>query len=154
VKFEPSGECLLLAQKPDLEFIFSRLLQWFLWRARTMPLGVKPALKISCVAGNRDATIIFEDNSHRLPITLREDLFAPFTQAVSIPFPQLEGARKKTKKAAARKLKPDMDLGTYFPLYLVKMLVEGRYHGLLRDQSDEITEHPYGHRIVMQLPAT
>jgi hypothetical protein len=46
-----------------------------------------------------------------------------------------------------------MDLGTYFPLYLVKMLVEGRYHGLLKDQSDEITAHPYGHRIVMQLPA-
>lgn len=154
VKFEPSGECLLLAQKPDLEFIFSRLLQWFIWRARTMPLDVKPALKISCVAGDRDATIIFEDNSHRLPMTLREDLFAPFTQAVSIPFPQLEGAKKKSKKTSARKLKPNMDLGTYFPLYLVKMLVEGRYHGLLRDQSDEITEHPYGHRIVMQLPAT
>ena len=153
VKFEPSGECLLLAQKPDLEFIFSRLLQWFVWRARTMPLDVKPALKISCIAGDRDATIIFEDNSHRLPMTLREDLFAPFTQAVSIPFPQLEGTKKKTKKTGARKVKSNIDLGTYFPLYLVKMLVEGRYHGLLRDQSDAITEHPYGHRIVMQLPA-
>lgn len=153
VKFEPSGHCLLLAQKPDLDFIFSRLLQWFVWRAKTMPLDVKPTLKIDCLAGERDTTIIFEDNSHRLPLTLREDLFAPFTQAVSIPFPQHDGTKKKPKRSRTRKSKPNLELGTYFPLYLVKMLVEGRYHGLLRDQSDEITEHPYGHRIVMQLPA-
>jgi hypothetical protein len=153
VSFEPSGHCLLLAQKPDLDFIFSRLLQWFVWRAKTMPLDVKPAIKIDCVAGEREATIIFEDNSHRLPLTLREDLFAPFTQAVSIPFPQPDGTKKKTKKPRTRRSKSNLEIGTYFPLYLVKMLVEGRYHGILRDQSDEITEHPYGHRIVMQLPA-
>jgi predicted heme/steroid binding protein len=42
--------------------------------------------------------------------------------------------------------------GRYLPLYVAKMLVEGRYHGLLEDHSDEIKEHNYGHRILMQFP--
>jgi hypothetical protein len=33
------------------------------------------------------------------------------------------------------------------------MLVEGRYHGLLKDRSDEIEQHSYGHRILVRFPA-
>lgn len=153
IQFDPGGDCLLFAQRPDLDFIFSRLLQWFVWRTKIMPLDVKPAIRIACEHGKKDATIVFEDNSRRLPATLRKDLFAPFTQAVSIPFPRVRGVGKKSKKSVAGKTEVnDMSVGSYFPLYLVKMLVEGRYHGSLKDCSDEITEHSYGHRIVMQFP--
>lgn len=153
IKIDVNGDCLVHAQRSDLEIVFSRLLQWFVYRSRAMPLDVKQVIKIDCEVNETSATIKFEDSSHRLSKNLREKLFAPFTQAISTPFAELKNSL--TKGAAADGTaapKNHLNAGKYLPLYLAKMLVEGRYHGLLQDYSDEITEHPYGHRILMQIP--
>jgi hypothetical protein len=115
-------------------------------------LGVEPGLKIECESNKDLVTITFEDNSHRLPQKLRDDLFAPFTQAISTPFAAIEGTRG-TESGAETPGGNRLNSGRYLPLYLAKMLVEGRYRGLLEDHSDEIKERSYGHRIVMQFPA-
>ncbi|HEU4712091.1 MAG TPA: response regulator [Pyrinomonadaceae bacterium] len=152
-------DCSVVAQKSDLEQIFSRLLQWFIYRTKSMPLDVEPVIKIDCETGESVATITFEDNSHRLPRRLREDLFAPFTQAISTPFPKIDearpqthGTKKKVRKGERSTENNHLNTGRYLPLYLAKMLVEGRYHGILEDHSDEIKDHSYGHRILMQFP--
>jgi DNA-binding NarL/FixJ family response regulator len=154
IKIDLRGDCPMRAQRSDLEIVFSRLLQWFVYRSRAMPLDVETVIKIKCEETDGGATVIFEDNSHRLPKKLREDLFAPFTQAISTPFAEIDGARPGQRRDEAEgTTKSHLNTGRYLPLYLAKMLVEGRYHGLLQDHSDEITKHPYGHRILMQLPA-
>lgn len=150
---EVKGDCTVRAQKGDLELIFSRLLQWFVYRTQSMPLDVKPAIIIDCENTEAGATITFEDNSHRLPKKLREDLFAPFTQAISTPFPKIGTTKGKVKKRDLDSTDNHLNTGRYLPLYLAKMLVEGRYHGVLEDQSDEIKEYNYGHRILMQFPS-
>jgi DNA-binding response OmpR family regulator len=146
------GGCEVRARKSDLELIFSRLFQWFVYRAKTVPLNVKPAIKINCESNDDGVKITFEDNSHRLPKTLREDLFAPFTQAIPTPFAAIGDQRKATKTVGRKSAKGSLAPGRYLPLYLAKFLVESRYRGLLGDRSDEITEHSYGHRILMQFP--
>ena len=157
---EVTCDCELFAKKSDLDLIFSRLLQWFVYRTRTMPLDVEPAIKIDCETSETGATVIFEDNSHRLPKRLREDLFAPFTQAIPTPFARIdeineEDGAKKVKKGKGRNSQNSyLNTGRYLPLYLAKVLVEGRYRGVLEDQSDEITEYNYGHRILMQFPSS
>lgn len=152
IKIDINGDCLVHAQRSDLEIVFSRLLQWFVYRSRAMPLDVKQVIKIDCEVNETSAIIEFEDSSHRLSKNLREKLFAPFTQAISTPFAELKNNRKSTTKDRTDASKNHLNAGKYLPLYLAKMLVEGRYHGLLQDYSDEITEHTYGHRILMQLP--
>jgi hypothetical protein len=119
-----------------------------------MPLDIERVIQINCEATDSGATITFEDNSHRLPKRLREDLFAPFTQAISTPFADIDGANRNANHGSTGKAeRSHLNTGRYLPLYLAKMLVEGRYHGLLEDHSDEITERNYGHRILMQFPA-
>ena len=153
IRLQVQGDCAVKAQRSDLEIVFSRLLQWFMYRSKAMPLDVTPDIKINCEATNGGATITFEDNSHRLPKRLREDLFAPFTQAISTPFAEIDGANHSAKGPSSDKsARSHLNTGRYLPLYLTKMLVEGRYHGLLEDHSDEITERSYGHRILMQFP--
>ena len=152
LKLDLRGACTVYAQSSDVEIIISRLLQWFVYRSKSVPLDVEPDLKIECKTTERGATITFEDNSHRLPKKLREDLFAPFTQAISTPFADLKDARSTTNGAETPSKDP-LTSGRYLPLYLAKMLVEGRYRGLLEDHSDEIEGRSYGHRIVMQFPA-
>lgn len=150
---EVRNDCFVTAQRSDLELIFSRLLQWFVYRTKSMPLDVEPVIKIECQSNEGGATITFQDNSHRLPKKLREDLFAPFTQALSTPFPKFKRAKAKIDKSSASTATGNhLNTGRYLPLYLAKMLVEGRYQGVLEDQSDEITEYNYGHRILMQFP--
>ena len=156
---EVMRDCVVSAQKSDLELIFSRLLQWFIYRSKSKPLDVESSIRIDCTSSDTWATITFEDNSHRLPKKLREDLFAPFTQAISTPFPRIDGlgrgnhgTKKKIRKGEPSTTSDHLNTGRYLPLYLAKMLVEGRYHGILQDHSDEITEHSYGHRILMQFP--
>ena len=146
------GSCQVMAQKSGLELAVSRLLQWFIHRSKNVPLNVKPAIRINCETDERATRITFQDNSHRLPKTLREGLFAPFTQAISTPFPPLGNlltARGRKRAAGGSKTEP----GRYLPLYLAKFLVESRYRGRLEDHSDEIIEHTYGNRILMQFPA-
>jgi len=150
LKPQVQGDCSIQARRSDLEIIFSRLLQWFVYRSKTVPLDVSPAIKIECDARNGVSNISFEDTSHRLPKKLREDMFAPFTQAISTPFAAIDNTSPITGADADGQ--NHTSSGRYLPLYLAKMLVEGRYHGLLEDHSDEITGHAYGHRILMQFP--
>jgi DNA-binding NarL/FixJ family response regulator len=150
------GDCKMQAQRSDLEIIFSRLLQWFAFRSRpkTMPLDVARVINIECEETDSGPTVTFEDNSNRLPVKLRNDLFAPFTQAISTPFDDIKTVGPKIAEGGAETAeKSHLNTGRYLPLYLAKMLVEGRYHGLLEDHSDEIEKRSYGHRIVMQFPA-
>jgi CheY-like chemotaxis protein len=148
------GDCVVRAQKRDVAIIVSRLLQWFAYRGGSTPSGIPPAVTVKCETRDGGAALIFEDHSTRLPPELRRRLFETFSQAISTPFPELEsakfefGAEGQGRKGEAPQLQ-----GRYLPLYLVKILVEARYHGLLKDLSDEIAEHPYGHRILVQLPA-
>lgn len=140
------GDCAVHALSSDVDIIVSRLLQWFVYRSKFVPRGVKPALRIECVEAHDWANVTFEDNSQRLPKKLREELFAPFTQAISTPFDDIEGVSSTGKEPP--------NSGRYLPLYLAKMLVEGRYRGQLEDHSDEIAARDYGHRIVMQFPTS
>jgi DNA-binding NarL/FixJ family response regulator len=154
IRLELRGDCSVQARSDDVVIIISRLLQWFVYRSKAIPVGVEAVIRLECVVTDNTVTVTFEDNSYRLPKKLREDLFMPFTQAISTPFAELEQL-KLTREAEADEPTETgrQNSGRYLPLYLAKMLVEGRYQGFLDDHSDDITEHSYGHRIVMQLPA-
>jgi DNA-binding NarL/FixJ family response regulator len=147
-RLDLQGACAVRARSSDVAIIVSRLLQWFMYRSKNVPPGIEPAIRVRCEEADGGATVVFEDNSRRLPKKLREDLFAPFTQAISTPFADL------TVRPASGEHdgKEPLTSGRYLPLYLAKMLVEGRYRGILEDHSDEITEMGYGHRILMHLP--
>lgn len=153
VRLDFRGDCTVQVQRSDLEIIISRLLQWLFYRSKSRPLDVEPVIKIECEMNDDVTTVIFEDNSYRLRPELREDMFAPFTQAISIPFADIESAKPKAMSVGSPTSVGDqLNAGRYLPLYLAKMLVEGRYHGLLEDRSDEIKGRSFGHRIVLQLP--
>lgn len=152
-KLEPQGDCAIQAQRGDLELVFSRLLQWFAYRSTMTPPDAEPLIRMNFETTAEGATITFEDHSHRLPKSLREDLFVPFTQSVSTPFPRIESVQPEKSEGGPQVTKDFRNAGRYLPLYLAKILVEERYHGLLEDRSDEIEEHCYGHRILMQFPA-
>jgi DNA-binding NarL/FixJ family response regulator len=153
-KLDLQGHCVVRAQRRDVAIIISRLLQWFAYRGKASPLDVPPVIKIKCETADGSATITFEDNSYRLPAELRRRLFETFSQAISTPFPEVESSKFKAKEVdgEAAENKPRKLEGRYLPLYLAKVLVEGRYHGILKDHSDEIVERNYGHRIMIQLP--
>lgn len=151
--FDVQGDCVVRAQRRDIAIIISRLLQWFAYRGKATPLDVPPALNVRCETDGAIATITFEDHSHRLPLELRRRLFESFSQALSTPFPQIESSSFEAEDAAgARRQKKRLE-GRYLPLYLAKILIEGRYHGVLEDQTDKIEGRNYGHRILIQLPA-
>lgn len=153
-KLDIHGDCAVQAQGSDMMIIVSRLLQWFTYRSKNVPVDVEPVITVTCKETDGGVTTVFEDTSRRLPKKLREDLFAPFTQAISTPFAEL--ATAQTASAGIIGETPATESpssGRYLPLYLAKMLVEGRYRGLLEDHSDEMTEQRYGHRVVMHFPA-
>jgi ActR/RegA family two-component response regulator len=153
------GDCTIEADRGDLEIAVSRLLHWFAQRLEYTPFDVDPLVSVKCLEDDAGPTIIFEDRSQRLNPKLRESMFAPFTQAVPVP---LKYEVEKAKQDAAETALEDpatretrrKHAGRYLPLYLAKMLVEGRYHGTLEDHSDDedLKERSYGHRIVMQFP--
>jgi len=154
LKLELQGDCNVQARSDDVVIIISRLLQWFVYRSKALPVDVEPIIKLKCEVAGGTVTVTFEDNSYRLPKKLREDLFIPFTQAISTPFADIGRSQPSRESGVAETAETgQQNSGRYLPLYLAKMLVEGRYQGFLNDHSDEITEHSYGHRIVMQLPA-
>lgn len=153
-KLDFDGDCTVRAQGNDMMIIVSRLLQWFLYRSKNVPVDVEPVITVRCEETGGGVTAVFEDTSHRLPKKLREDLFAPFTQAISTPFDNLAVAQTASLGDGDEPpvIGPPTS-GRYLPLYLAKMLVEGRYRGILEDHSDEITEQIYGHRVVMHIPS-
>jgi len=140
------GDCAVAVDKDDMEIIISRLLHWYFQRRSTKPFDVDPKLLVKCEETLEGSTITFEDTSDRLDVRLRADMFAPFTQAAPIPF---SGASADANKGASK----TKSLGRYLPLYIAKMLVEGRYLGVLEDRSDDIKGHDYGNRIIMQIPS-
>ena len=153
-KLNLSGDCAVQAQSSDMIIIMSRLLQWFLYRSKNVPVDVEPVITVRCEETDGGANVVFEDTSRRLPEKLRKDLFAPFTQAISTPFPDLAAALTASGGIGGQTpVAESPTSGRYLPLYLTKMLVEGRYRGLLEDYSDEMTEQSYGHRVVMHFPA-
>lgn len=153
-KLDIEGDCVVRAQKRDVAIIVSRLLQWFAYRGGSTPSDIPPAVTVKCETRNGGAALIFEDHSTRLPQELRRRLFETFSQAISTPFPELDSSKFEFAAGGQeRKGEAPQLQGRYLPLYLVKILVEARYHGLLKDLSDEIAEHTYGHRILVQLPA-
>lgn len=153
IKLELQGDCSVQARSDDVFIIISRLLQWFVYRGKAIPLDVEAIIKLKCEVTDSTVTVTFEDNSYRLPKKLREDLFMPFTQAISTPFADLDQPKLTHEAGTVEPTETGKQTsGRYLPLYLAKMLVEGRYQGFLDDHSDEITEHSYGHRILMQFP--
>lgn len=154
-KLDLQGHCVMRAQRRDAAIIISRLLQWFAYRGKATPLDVPPVIKVKCETTDGSAIITFEDNSYRLPPELRRRLFETFSQAITTPFPEVESSKFKAKESSEETTEdgPRKLEGRYLPLYLAKVLVEGRYHGALQDHSDEIIDRNYGHRITIQLPA-
>jgi DNA-binding NarL/FixJ family response regulator len=153
IELDLKGECAVRAQREDVMIIVSRLLQWFVYRSKVMPLDVEPVVRVECETGDGVVSVTFEDNSERLPKKLREDMFAPFTQAVPTPFDKIVSTKRPAKGAGARKARGGRpNPGRYLPLYLAKMLVEGRYHGILEDHTEELKGRSYGHRILVQFP--
>ncbi|MDT4896473.1 MAG: hypothetical protein QOH25_1550 [Acidobacteriota bacterium] len=147
------GDCTVEADRSDLEIAISRLLHWFAQRLEHTPFDVAPLVSVKCLDEANGPTVIFEDNSQRLNKKLRADIFAPFTQAVPVPFTsEFEIDRQDAVVETVAGETRRKHAGRYLPLYLAKMLVEGRYHGTLEDHSDDedLKDRSYGHRIVMQ----
>lgn len=138
------GDCAVAANEDDLEIILSRLLHWFAQRRSNTPFDVSPRISVECESTPAGPVVTFEDTSSRLDQRLRADMFAPFTQAAPIPFSGFLSDREAGSMVKS--------VGRYLPLYVAKMLVEGRYLGVLEDRSDDIKEHVYGNRIIMQFP--
>jgi hypothetical protein len=152
--FAVEGDCVVEADRDDLKIAVSRLLHWLAQRRELTPAGEEPLVTVQCTDEGGSPTIVFEDKSQRLNKKLRKDMFVPFSQAVPVPFtPEVktEESQGIAAEAAAGK-REDKPEGRYLPLYLAKMLVEGRYGGSLKDHSDDvdIKDRKYGHRIVMQ----
>jgi DNA-binding NarL/FixJ family response regulator len=146
-------DCFVEADRRDLEIAVSRLLHWLAQRRAATPRGQEPLVTVKCRDDVAGATITFEDKSQRLSKKLREEMFDTFSQAVPVPLTsgpsQTSGSGATTTKREEAKLQ-----GRYLPLFLAKMLVEGRYHGTLEDRSDDedMQDRSYGHRIVMHFP--
>ena len=154
VKLEVQNDCSVNVRRTDMEIIISRLLQWFVYRSKFTPFDIAPVIDIVCEKTDADAAITLEDASQRLPQALRDDLFAPFTQAISTPFAHIWDTKLRAQAAVDGQATAPSYRGTgrYLPLYLAKMIVEGRYQGSLQDQSNQIAGRNYGHRIQMQFP--
>jgi len=153
--FEIEGDCTVEADKRDLEIAVSRLLHWLAQRRTATPFDEEPLVSVKCRDDVDGPTIIFEDRSQRLNKKLRADMFAPFTQAVPVPFsPDAELAEAEEPGPGEAGGKPRRRGGRYLPLYLAKVIVEGRYHGTLKDHSDDedLKDLSYRHRIVMRFP--
>jgi DNA-binding NarL/FixJ family response regulator len=134
--FRVEGDCVVQADSDDLYIVTSRMLQWFRQRWDDLPEGAHPLITARCAETARGAEITFEDHSRRLSKRLRDELFTPFTQAISLP---MEIAKENLP-------------GRYLPFYLAQMLVEEKYKGRLEDRSDELPRDA-GHRFVMRFPA-
>jgi CheY-like chemotaxis protein len=152
--FKVEGDCLVEADEIDLNIAVSRLLHWFAQRRSATPVGEQPLVTVKCGDDEGCPTVLFEDRSQRLKKKLRAEMFAPFAHAVPVPFPsesETGGAQAAEAAAGKREGRPE---GRYLPLYLAKMLVEGRYNGTLEDHSDDddLKDLTYGHRVVMRFP--
>lgn len=129
------GDCAVQGNRDDLLYAFTKLLQWFVER---LSEEAEPgqAVQVTCEQTERGPQISLEDCSRRLPDHLRQELFMPFAQF--LPRRGLEPERKYPS--------------AYLPLYLARMLIEFRNHGMLEDRSADIAG-PLGHRFVIRFRA-
>ncbi|MDJ0838396.1 MAG: response regulator [Acidobacteriota bacterium] len=126
--FQVQGDCTVQGNRSKLLTAVSHILQWFALRMpKSAGYGHRPELIVIC--NQSAATVIFEDNSPRLPETFRENLFAPFST------PQIQVNQMTA------------NLG----LYVAKVMIEVANHGSLEERSDELPEE-WGHRLVMKFP--
>lgn len=135
------GNCYVQVDFDDLYLIVTRLLQWFVRRANETPSALESMVRVRCSETEDWCEIVFEDSSFRLSPRLRAELFLPFSQAISLPF-------EDTTALFEDKIS---NAGLYLPLYLTKMLVEGKYRGWVEDRSEDI-EGPFGNRILVRFP--
>jgi DNA-binding NarL/FixJ family response regulator len=131
---EADGDCTILAMRQDVFVVVSRLLQWLARRRFEVSADTTASIRVHCADTLDGPVVILEDRSRRLPAPLRRQLFIPFSQAVPL-----------------FTLEKEKGPGLHLPLYLAKMIVEMKYHGVLEDRSDEM-EGDIGHRLVMRFP--
>ena len=137
------GDCAIAAQPQDLSIMISSILQWFGQRFSDSPDGIEPCVSIRCSRNQEGADLLFEDRSERLDPEIRKHLFDPFAETMPIP------AHPEDSNGWS---------GLYLSLYIAKVLVEVRYHGILEDVSDTIAsssnqpEEARGHRFRMGFP--
>jgi DNA-binding NarL/FixJ family response regulator len=135
---EQTGQSFKLEiERDDLLVVFLRVLQWMAQRLDKTPIDVAPGISIHHETQGGRREIIITDRSRRLGNPLRKKLFEPFTQATTSPSSNMEDGKERP--------------GLYLPLYLAKMLVEVKNHGLLEDRSDDL-ESKIGHRFVISFP--
>lgn len=125
----------LVIERNDLLLVVLRVLQWMVQRVNKIPVNASPTVTVEYNTDSDTAEISFTDSSRRLSPSLRQLIFEPFTQATLAP-PRSLGT-----------LRPAM----YDPLYLAKMLVEIKLHGLLEDRTGMMKEG-VGHRLVISFP--
>ncbi|MFY9619455.1 MAG: response regulator [Pyrinomonadaceae bacterium] len=131
IKFTVEGSFRIKVKQDDMYVAVIRVMQWLAQRRIETPSGVEPQITVHCVEADGTWQIIFEDRSHRLPEDIREQLFRPFSvTGVPLADTHLRGP------------------SSYLPLYLAKVLVEGKYGGWLDDKSHDIVGN-IGHRLVM-----
>ncbi|HEX8174363.1 MAG TPA: hypothetical protein VF543_04500 [Pyrinomonadaceae bacterium] len=128
------GSCQVKAGD-DLAIAIKRMLQWLAQRRAETPPNLSPAIHVRCMEREYSSVITFEDRSRRLSAKFRERLFEPFSTSVILA-------------AGASSSGP----GLYLPMYLAKVLVEEKYGGWLKDESD-LMEGETGHRLVMSFGA-
>jgi ActR/RegA family two-component response regulator len=126
------GDCQAMVAGDDLFIAVSCVLRWFAQRLEEYPAS---EFHVICEETRVGASVTFEDSSPQLPLRLRQRLFSPFAQPIPIAKGGAEG------------------VGSHFPLYLAKALIELKHGGKLEDRSDEL---PYNisHRFVIQFPTS
>jgi ActR/RegA family two-component response regulator len=136
IDFEVEGSCRVRAVREEMRVAVKRLLQWLAQRGAETQPSARPRIRVRCKESEEGALIIFEDGSRRLAPELRARLFDPFaTTLVLTPGEAVQGP------------------GLSLPLYLAKVLVEEKFGGSLRDESEDM-EGEFGHRLVMRFSPT
>jgi hypothetical protein len=117
------GDCDVHARQEDLSVMVSSILQWFAQRFIDTPSEIEPYITVRCHRDEKGAELIFEDRSARLDKVLREHLFDPFTESITVL------ADHDDSNSGAK---------LHSSLFMAKLLVETRYNGVLEDISDAI----------------
>ena len=114
------------------------MLQWCVERALAIDTQPDTVTSARCSTDGNRAILILEDNSTRLPESLRERLFLPFGERLR----HLKGKHEVEGQHP----------GAHIPLFLARLLVELRNKGTLEDQTRK-KDGDLGHRFVIDLPA-
>jgi len=120
------------ANRGNLKSVFFRLLLWMAQRLLELPPEERSPILANMRAAGPWVEVVLEDRSPRLPTTLRQRLFSPFSAST----PNLET--------------PGRPGGRHLGLFLAKAIVETAEGGALLDQTEKL-KGEQGHRIVVRL---